>query len=187
MIKILKRAVLTILLLMLAVLLFRGWLYRNLITYKSIGRRVSYIATNKPLIGFIEASTSRETNVEVKQIIRLALSITSRQLNFAGGKTDTDPNKLITSRSAHCVGYASFFTTTCNHLLGQNNLADTWSAHAHVGQLYFLQENIHRYFDTPFLKDHDFVTIENNVTGEIFAVDPTVNDYLFVDFVNYTK
>jgi hypothetical protein len=24
-------------------------------------------------------------------------------------------------------------------------------------------------------------------TGEIFAVDPSVNDYLFIDFINYTK
>ena len=38
-----------------------------------------------------------------------------------------------------------------------------------------------------FFKDHDFVTIENKETGEIFAVDPSVNDYLFIDFVTFNK
>jgi len=31
------------------------------------------------------------------------------------------------------------------------------------------------------------VTIENKTTGEIFAVDPTVNDYLYIDFITYSK
>jgi hypothetical protein len=31
------------------------------------------------------------------------------------------------------------------------------------------------------------VTIENKKTGEILAVDPTVNDYLNIDFITYSK
>jgi len=56
-----------------------------------------------------------------------------------------------------------------------------------VEQLYFLGTNIHKYFNSSFFKDHDFVTIENKTTGEIFAVDPTVNDYLRIDFITYSK
>jgi hypothetical protein len=37
------------------------------------------------------------------------------------------------------------------------------------------------------LQDHDFVTIKNNETGEIMAVDQTVNDYLYIDFIIYTE
>ena len=29
--------------------------------------------------------------------------------------------------------------------------------------------------------------IENKITGEIYAVDPTVNDYLYIDFITYYK
>ena len=36
-------------------------------------------------------------------------------------------------------------------------------------------------------KDHDFVTIENKITEEIVAVDPTVNDYLRIEFVTNAK
>ena len=36
-----------------------------------------------------------------------------------------------------------------------------------------------------FFKDHDFVTIENKVTGEVFAVDPTLYDYSGIKLVRY--
>jgi hypothetical protein len=31
------------------------------------------------------------------------------------------------------------------------------------------------------------VTIENETTGEIFAVDPTMNDYFHIDFIVFNK
>jgi len=158
-----------------------------LVTYKSVGLRTNYSATDDKLVDFINASADEQTDPDIETIIKLGLSITSGQLNFTADKNDTDPNKLITSKTAHCVGYATFFATTCNHLLDKYNLADTWTAKPQVGQLYFLGTNVHQYFNTPFFKDHDFATIENKTTGQIFAVDPTVSDYLFIDFVTYTK
>ena len=168
-------------------LLFRGWFYRHLVTYKSVGQRTNYSATDNKLVDYINASADEQTDPDIEQIIKLGLSITSEQLKFTANKNDTDPNKLITSKTAHCVGYASFFATTCNHLIDKHNLADTWTAKQQVGQLYFLGTNIHKYFNSSFFKDHDFVTIENKTTGEIFAVDPTVNDYLYIDFITYSK
>ena len=106
---------------------------------------------------------------------------------ITANENDVDPNKLITSRKAHCIGYASFFATTCNYLLKKYNLSDQWTAKPKVGQLYFIGQNIHKYFNSPFFKDHDFVTIENKKTDQIFAVDPTVYDYLLIDFINYTN
>ncbi len=60
-----------------------------------------------------------------------------------------------------------------------------WVARSQIGQLYFLGTYVHPYFHSPFSKDHDFVIIENKTTGEIFAVDPTVSDYLFIVFITY--
>ncbi|MDY3317745.1 hypothetical protein PG630_10530 [Riemerella anatipestifer] len=185
--KAIKRIFLTILILTIGGMIFRGWFYRHLITYKSIGLRTNYSATNKKLIEYIDTNTDKQKTLDVESIIKIGLSITSKRLNFTTGKNDTDPNRLITSKTAHCVGYASFFATTCNYLLKENNLSDYWIAKPQIGQLYFFGTNIHKYLKTPFLKDHDFVTIENKATGKIYAVDPTINDYLCIDFINYSQ
>ena len=190
--KFIKRTLLIILIISTVGLLFRGWFYRHLVTYKSVKIRTNYLATNIKLTDYIDANNDKQTDPDIKQIIKLGLSITSRKLNFTADKNDTDPNKLIISKTAHCVGYASFFATTCNYLLEKYNLSDTWTAKPQAGQLHFLGTNIHDYLtkffkDTDFIKDHDFVTIENKKTGEILAVDPTVNDYLRIDFITYNK
>lgn len=182
-----KRIILTLLVLTIVGLLFRGSFYRRLITYKSVGPRSVYLATDKKLVDYINSNTAEQTDPDIELIIKLGLSITSSQLNFTAQKNDIDPNKLIVSKSAHCVGYATFFATTCNYLLEKNNLSDTWTAKPQVGQLHFLGTNIHKYFNASFFKDHDFVTIKNKRTGQIFAVDPTVNDYLCIDFITYSK
>ena len=185
--KIIKRIFFAILILTTVGLLFRGWFYRNLVTYKSVGLRTFYVATDENLIEYIEASIDKQDDPDIWQIIKLGLSITSKKLNFTSDKNDTDPNKLITSKTAHCVGYATFFATTCNYLLDKYNLEDAWIAKPQIGELYFLGTNVHQYFSSSFFKDHDFVTIENKTTGEIYAVDPTINDYLLIDFITYTK
>lgn len=142
--KVIKRILLTLLVLTTVGLFFRGWFYRHLVTYKSVGHRTNYSATDNKLVDYINGSTDEQTDPDIEQIIKLGLSITSVQLNFTANKNDTDPNKLITSKTAHCVGYASFFATTCNHLLDKYNLADTWTAKPQVGQLYFLGTNMNR-------------------------------------------
>ena len=156
-------------------------------TYKSVGLRPNYLAKDKNLIDYIEANTNEQTDPDIKQIVKLSLSITSKQLNFTFNNNDKDPNKLITSKTAHCIGYASFFATTCNYLLKKNNLDNRWTAKTQKGHLNFFGEDIHPYFTAPFLKDHDFVLIENKKTGEILAVDPTANDYLYIDFITFIK
>jgi hypothetical protein len=185
--KIIKWAALAMLMLTTVGLLFRGWFYRHLITYKSVGHRTNYFATNKQLVDIIDANADQENSIDIRQIIKLGLSITSEQLNFTAKKNEIDPNKLISSKTAHCVGYASFFATTCHYLLDKHNLAGTWIAKPQVGHLYFFGINVHQFFKSPFYKDHDFVTIENKTTGETFAVDPTLHDYFSIDFVAYSN
>ena len=183
----LKRSILTILFIATVGLLFRGWLYRILVTYKSVGNRTNYSATENKLIDFINTSAEKQADPGIRKIVKLSLSLTSKKLNFTADKNDKDPNKLISSKTAHCVGYASFFATICNFLLEKYNLADSWTASPQIGQLYLLGTNIHKCFNSTFFKDHDFVTIENKITGEIIAVDPTVHDYLYIDIITYTK
>jgi len=185
--KTIKRIALTLLFITFIVLLFRGFLFRHLISYKSLGQRAKYSVTEASLVECIDESFVKGSDIEIKQIIILGLSITSDQLSFSASESDTDPNKLIITKKAHCVGYACFFAATCNHLLDQFHLDDTWVAKPQIGQLHFLGTNIHEYSNSPFFKDHDFVTVENKKTGEFIGVDPTVHDFLRIDFVTYFK
>lgn len=183
--KLIKRTILSIFILTVFGILFRGWFYRHLITYKSVGLRTYYYSTNEKLVNYINSNIDNQPNTDIEKIIKLGLSKTSRRLNFTIYKNEIDPKKLITSKTANCVGYATFFATTCNYLLEKNNLSDIWIAKPQVGQLYLLGVNIHNYFHSAFFKDHDFVTIENKKTGEIYAVDPTISEYLSIDFISY--
>jgi hypothetical protein len=183
--KLTKRILSTLLLLATIGLVFRGPIYRLTVSYKSIGQRTAYSALNADLIDYIEKNERDENIADIEEVIKSALSKTSKKLNYTASKNDNDPNLLIYSKTAHCLGYASFYATTCNYLLKKNNLDQEWVARPQVGQLYFLGENIHHYFDSPFFKAHDFVTIENKITSEAFAVDPTVNDYLFIDYIRF--
>ena len=85
-------------------------------TYKSVGQRQQYLATDKKLVHFINTNVGDNRAVDIKDIIEIGLSATSQQLNFTTSKNDNDPNQLINSKTAHCVGYASFFATTCNYI-----------------------------------------------------------------------
>ena len=179
-----KRSALIFLVLTAIVFFAREWLYNQVVTYRSIGSRTTYPATNPLLIEQLESADLKQA--DVRQIIDLALGITSQQLNFTAENNANDPNKLIYSRTAHCIGYAAYFATTCNYLLMKNGLDGQWVARPQIGQLYVLGINIHTYLDSPFLKDHDIVIIENKATGEILAVDPAINDYLGIDFISYS-
>jgi hypothetical protein len=185
--KFIKRTILTILILTAGGVLFRGWFYRHLLTYRSVGQRPTYLTTDNKLRAYLDMNVRDNEHLDIKSIIKTGLSATSRQLNYTASQNDNDPNKLIYSKTAHCVGYASFFATACNYLLQKNNLAGHWIAKPQIGQLFLLGINLNKCVNTPFFKDHDFVTIENKSTGEIFAVDPTVNDYFYIDLVTYRK
>lgn len=182
-----KRIFFAIILITTIGFVFRGWIYRHLVTYRSVGVKSNSFSADQPLTTYIESNIKNQNKLNIKEIIKIGLSITSKQLNFTAGKNDIDPNKLMFSKNAHCVGYASFFATSCNYLLKKYDLSDKWTAKSNIGQLYFMGTNVHRYSQSPFFKDHDFVTIQNDETGEVFAVDPTLNDYLLIDFIKYTK
>jgi hypothetical protein len=185
--KFIKRLTITVIILLSLGILFRGPIFRYAVEYKSVGRRVNYSVDNQKLVDYIDSSVSGQSDMDIEQIIESGLSLTSRHLNFAAVKNYNDPNELINSKTAHCVGYASFFATTCNYLINKHNMSDKWTAIPHIGNICVFGANIHDYTNSLFFQDHDFVTIENNKTGEVFAVDPTIHDYLFINFITYQK
>ncbi len=185
--KIIKRISSIVIVLVIILLLFRGSIYRKLINYKSVIIRKEYVVKSSKLVNCIELNSENKQNLNIDEIIKLALLITSQELNFTADKNYNDPNKLIISKTAHCVGYASFFSSTCNYIIKKNKLDTVWTAKPYKGEIYFLGVNVHKYLNSPFFKNHDFVIIENKLSGEILAVDPTINDYFYINFVTIKK
>ena len=180
-----KRVGLVLLILISLGFIFRGWIYRNLVTYRTTGERKSYSVKEPLFLNYI-ISNSEIQQPGVEDLVKLSLKLTSWKLTFSSGENEKDPNKLISSKEANCIGYAAFFTAICNELLDKHRLYD-WTAKPQIGQLYFLGTNIHPYLKSAFFRDHDFVTIENSSTGEVLAVDPSLNDYTKIDFVKLLK
>lgn len=173
------------LILFTGVFVFRGWIYRHIAMYKSFGLREKYGVTDSSLMKLLAENEVNLDDAEISKVINRSLSLTSEQLNFTDSTNDLDPNKLVTSKTAHCVGYANFFATVCNYQIQKHNLSQEWEATARIGHIFLFGTDIHKYFKSTFFKDHDFVTIENKVTGEVFAVDPTLYDYSGIKLVRY--
>lgn len=184
-----KRLLFFLLVFAIAIFFLHDRIFRSTVTYHSVGTRSNYSVTDTLLMGYIKRriddNVKDETPMNGETISRLALSATTHWLHFTDGKSDRDPNLLIHSKAANCIGYAAFCATICNAIFTKYNLSDTWIATPQIGQLYFLGINVHSYLNGPFFKDHDFVLIKNLKTGEVLAMDPSVSDYLIVDFITY--
>ena len=178
--KIIKRILILTALLIVAAILFRGAIYRTVVGYRATGERTLYMATNKQLIQYIDENDKENSNIE--DIVKLSLWITSQKLTFSTEKTERDPNKLIHTKKANCIGYSLFYSAVCNYLLEKHSLSD-WQARPQIGQIYAFGVNLHSWLQHPFLQDHDFVLIKNKKTHEKIAVDPSVYDYLRINFV----
>ncbi len=185
--KLLKKITLTLLIILVVGFFFKGIVFRTLFTYNSIGQRENYSATDTQLCNYIDGFINGEEKLTSEEIINLSLKITSKQLHFTSQKNQNDPNKLIESKSAHCVGYAAFFATTCNYLFKKYNLSNEFYAQAQIGNLYLFGINLHKFTNSTFFKDHDFVLITNQHSNETIAVDPTIHDYFGINSITFAK
>ena len=179
-----KKTALALLVLLASAVVFRGWIYRSAVVYKTIGERTQPSAASAPLAVFIEKNIAGKKCNSVAEAADLAQGITTAHLHFTTEKCEADPNKLLTTKAANCIGYAAFFTAVFEYLRVKYNLGDDWVAKCEIGHLYLFGKNMHPYFPGKFFKDHDFVLVTNRKTGQSFALDPSVSDYLFVDRVS---
>ena len=122
-------------------------------------------------------------NLNFKEIIALTNTITSNTINFTFSKTSNNPNTILTTKKANCIGYASLYNSIGNYILVQQQLKHHYKFTHLVGKLSFLGFDIHQFIDTPFFKDHDFNLIKNLKTGQQIYVDPSLSDYFYIDEV----
>ncbi len=162
---------------------FRGYIYRLLVKYEPIKETEEYVVSGSKLVDYIDNFTADNDLMSIETVTDKSNELTNEKLEFTFSKCDKDPNKLILSLETNCVGYAYFYAVVCNYLLEKSKLSNQWHAKTYRAKLYFLGVDIHTWFNTPFFKDHDFVIIENSVTGEKIYIDPTTSDYLSIDEV----
>lgn len=164
------------------IILFRGFLYRISVNYLKIEVRNNITLTDKNLIQEIDKRTS-EKILSIEEIIKLSNKITSEKLNFTFNKVSSNPNLVCELEKANCIGYSSLFNSVGNYIIEKQNLNDKYEFKHLVGKLECFGLDIHKLFNSPFFKDHDFNEIRNKQTDEKKYVDPSLRDYLRIDNV----
>lgn len=168
-------------------ILFRGWIYRSIITYRSVGQRVGYEATSPSLKRVLRGQIAKAPPSDVTTAIQHSLSLTNSHLEYVLQSNVVDPNVLVNSGKAHCVGYAQFFATAFGQMIPSFSSTGEWEAKVHRAHLYCLGVNVHAFFNSPGFKDHDVVVIRNRRTGQIIGVDPTLADYFLIDTITFRE
>lgn len=176
--KFLERTIIVCILL----LIFKGFLYRNLISYTKIGARKEYTITNKKIIQSIEEYT-KDKELTIDDIIEISNKITSEKLQFSSREASNNPNINFETKKANCIGYSSLFNSVGNYILQQQNLSETYEFKHVVGKMKFLGYDIHKIFKKPFFKHHDYNEIIHKNTGEKQYTDPSLYDYTWIDRV----
>lgn len=165
--------------LVLLLFIFRGVIFRLVINYDEIGSRPEIEITNKKLIELIESSSANK-EIDLGEILEIANRITKEELKFTTKHASYNPNELIYTNQANCVGYSAMYNSVANYLISKNKLEHEIEANHKIGQLSLFGINIHKYFNSPFFKDHDFNEITKLKTGEKIFIDPSVSDVLWI-------
>lgn len=178
-----KRFLKIIAILFLVLILFRGIIYRSFVKYYEIGERIEIKITSKTLIKKIKGASANKT-MNSKVITEISNSITIEELSFTSRKTSNNPNELIDTKLANCIGYSAMFNSIANYLIDKNNLNGQVEVNHKIGQLDLLGINLNQIFNSPFFKNHDYNEIIDLNTGEHFFVDPSVSDYLGINKIS---
>ena len=170
----------------LIIILFRGIIYRTLIKYNEIGTRNEVRLTNANLKAIIK-SKSINTKMDLKNILKIANEITNEELKFTWEKSTNNPNEVIATHKANCVGYSAMFNSVVNYLIRENALQDKIEAKHKIAHLELIGINVHNHFKSSFFKDHDFNEVINKKTGDKFYIDPSVSDYFGIRRIKTKK
>lgn len=168
--------------LLIVTILFRSFLFRSSVNYSKISVRDNVILTDKNLINEIDKKTEKKM-LTIEEIIKLSSDITNEKLKFTFKKTSSNPNISSKLKKANCIGYSSLFNSIGNYIIRKQKMINKYEFIHLVGKLDVFGFNIHNLFNTPFFKDHDFNEIAFKKTGENKFIDPSLRDYLRIEYV----
>lgn len=177
-----KRIITYFAILVILTILFRGFIYRISVNYTQVKIRSNITLTDNKLIKEIDEKTENKV-LNINEIIELSNQITSEKLDFTFNKVSSNPNVASELKKANCIGYSSLFNSIGNYIIKKQKMTDKYEFIHLVGKLDVFGFNIHNLFNSPFFKDHDFNQILNKKTGEKEFVDPSMRDYLKIEYV----
>ncbi|MEM9834856.1 MAG: hypothetical protein AAF828_00050 [Bacteroidota bacterium] len=169
--------------LLLVLFLFRGPIFRQLFSYVDVGSRPTQSLSD---LEFIQAIRERSSTLDndLVSISALANLITAETLKFTTGKASANPDELVKTGQANCVGYAALFAAIAEVLIREKGLENQVEIQHKIGKLYLLDFDLHSLFKSPFFRDHGYVELQDRSAKTITAVDPSVSDYLWIKRVN---
>lgn len=174
----------TLIIISIVSFLFRGAIYRACVKYENNGARKSYIVDDKQFSNYLDLYLPEEKFSDIHVISDLSQELASNILSYSSDISETNPNKLYHTGKATCVGYATLTAAIANYLLNKGDNMG-WEAIPVKGKLYLFGINIHQYTgNNKMFKDHDFVIFRNKESNTEIYVDPTVNDYIWVNKVS---
>lgn len=159
-----------------ALFVFRGSIYRTTVSYKEDGNRKNYKIKDKHLVLYIEDYIKGNENKDIESIVDLAQKITDQALSFSLETKENDPNKTVLLGRANCAGYATFAASVGNYLINKYKLSEVWEAKPIKGKLHLFGVDMHSEFKNKNFKDHDFVIFRNKVTKREICIDPSLYD-----------
>jgi hypothetical protein len=168
------------LLLMLVIFALRGFLFRATVKYHEASCLPSRVISDQAFLQWLDQQPAMS---DLDEIAKRSLQICAVRLRFTAQACDTDPNLLFASQKTNCIGYAAFFSATCQALLHQNHLEKKYAVRHLRGHLRFLGMNVHRWFGSPFFKDHDYNLIQDLETGQRYYLDASTYDLLGIGYV----
>lgn len=178
-----KKKLLFIGVLILILILFRGSIFRGLVKYNAIGTRATIKLTNQNLIDIIEEKSNEKEVIDIKAIAIIASEITTKTLSFTTQHTSNNPNELYSTKKANCIGYSAMFNAVANYLIKKHNLEKEIKAEHKIAKLKILRIDIHQFINNSFFKDHDYNELIDLKTKEQLNIDPSLNDYFWIDCV----
>jgi hypothetical protein len=154
---------------------FKGYLYRNLISYKEIKQRKLIEIQNKAIKDDLDFWLNTNKSPSVAQIIDFASEYATDQIDYTFGKCNTNPNHIIMGdKKTNCIGYSASLHAVATYLLEKKGLSAQVKSEHKVAQLYLLDFNIHRLFKNPAFENHDYNVIYDNKNDKRYVIDPTI-------------
>lgn len=143
-------------------------------------RNLGFVLTNPSLQEKIDDWLQKNQEVELEKLIDFLLDLTSDHLEFSFIQNNNNPDILINSKKANCIGYASFFSSIFQYSIQQAQLQNRYQCQQVVGKIFYLGQDAHQFFDNPFFADHDFIIIKDLETNQTTVIDPSFYAYLGV-------
>ena len=171
------------LLVLTLLIFFRGPIFRCLVTYEAVGERTTIAVSHPKLIQRLDVLTEGKDLV-LDHLVTIAKEVTTKELSFSTKETSSDPNVLIETHRANCVGYAAMFQSIVSYLINKHGLHNEIYSEHRIGKMKFLGVDLHQFFSSSFFKDHDYNQVVHRNTGQEILIDLSVSDYLWIDRVS---